>query len=249
MQEKFKRTAEWYYKILILQIVTVVAVLLFAAAIRIWGGKTYRALSVLYHEKFDDITMSGEVLNEEKSPVPDESEVTETDSESSKIIADLYDELLDGELSEAITEKEQIDSLSVSASAQTFMIPVVGTVVSEYGMRTNPVTGIYCLHGGIDIAAESGTDILAAYDGVVTAAGYSSSYGNYVIIEHNSNIKTLYAHSSKLLVKEGQTVKKGDLIALVGSTGRSTGPHLHFEVRVGGNRIDPRWIIGESALV
>ncbi|MBE6798803.1 MAG: M23 family metallopeptidase [Ruminococcaceae bacterium] len=249
MQERSKRALESHYRILVLQVVAVVAVLLSAVTIRIFGGDTYRKLSIMYHDRFDDITLSSEVLGESEPEATESqnSEVIET--ESSKIIADLYDEILDRELNETITEEEDMKTLSVSASAQSFLIPVTGTVVSEYGMRTNPVTGIYCLHGGIDIAARSGTDIYAAYDGVVTAAGYSSSYGNYIIIEHNSNIKTLYAHCSKLIAKEGQSIAKGDLIALVGSTGRSTGPHLHFEVRIGGNRIDPRWILGESTLV
>jgi murein DD-endopeptidase MepM/ murein hydrolase activator NlpD len=249
MKGSSKRALEYGYRILVLQLVAVVLILLLAVGIRIFGGDTYKALSVLYHEKFDDITLTNEVIGESKpeQTESDGSDIIET--ESSKIIADLYDELLDGELKCDITDEEEMKTISVSASAQSFLTPVMGTVVSEYGMRTNPVTGIYCLHGGIDIAAEKGTDIYAAYDGVVTMAGYSSTYGNYVIIEHSSNIKTLYAHCSKLLVKEGQQVSKGDKIALVGSTGRSTGPHLHFEVRIGGNRVNPRWILGESTLV
>lgn len=249
MKDSSKRMVEYGYRILVLQLVAVVLVLLLAVGIRVFGGGTYRTLSVLYHEKFDDITLTDAVLDEQnpKATGSELSDVIET--EGYKIISELYDEVIDKDVSENITEKEELKSISVSASAQSFLTPVVGTVVSEYGMRTNPVTNIYCLHGGIDIAAESGTEIYAAYDGVITLAGYSSTYGNYIIIEHNSNIKTLYAHCSKLLLNEGAAVSKGDVIALVGSTGRSTGPHLHFEVRIGGNRVNPRWILGESTLV
>lgn len=248
MQDKFKVAVESHYKILILQVVAVAVVLLTAVGIRVWGGNTYRKLSVLYHEKFDDITQPAEVLGEDKRP-PAENENTSSEAETTETGSDLYDENIDSGLQSSITDEKELESLSVSASVQTFLTPVSGPVVSEYGMRTNPVTKIYCLHGGIDIAAEKGTDILAAYDGVVTSAGYSESYGYYVIIEHSSNIKTLYAHCSKLIANEGDTVSRGEKIALVGSTGRATGPHLHFEVRIGESRVNPRWILGESAFV
>jgi len=91
----------------------------------------------------------------------------------------------------------------------------------------------------LDIAASSGTDIKAAADGKVIFSGQKSGYGNVVILEHDHQIKTVYAHASKLLVKEGQQVKKGEAIAKVGSTGRSTGPHLHFEVLISGTPVDP----------
>jgi methyl-accepting chemotaxis protein len=95
------------------------------------------------------------------------------------------------------------------------------------------------LHEGIDVAASSGDDIRASASGKVTFAGVYNGYGRTVIIDHGNGISTLYGHSSKLLVKEGQTVSKGELIAKVGSSGRSTGPHLHFEIRINGEPVDP----------
>ena len=94
-------------------------------------------------------------------------------------------------------------------------------------------------HNGVDFAAPSGSPILAAADGTVIAAAYSSSMGNYVMIDHGSELYTIYMHASSLLVSTGATVSKGQKIALVGSTGRSTGPHLHFSVRKNGNYVSP----------
>jgi len=116
-----------------------------------------------------------------------------------------------------------------------------GRLSSGFGYRRDPFTGKTAFHSGIDIAAPRGTSIYAAGAGKVTFSGYNSSgYGYMVEIQHNNGLKTVYAHCSKLYVKTGDFVGKGDLIAAVGSTGRSTGPHLHFEVRVNGKAVDPR---------
>lgn len=105
---------------------------------------------------------------------------------------------------------------------------------SGFGMRIDPITGQRTLHEGIDFLAEHGTPILAAADGVVSFAGYHRQYGYMIDVDHGSDLVTRYAHSSKLFVKEGDVVKRGLKLGVVGSTGRSTGPHLHFEVRFKG---------------
>ena len=113
-------------------------------------------------------------------------------------------------------------------------------ISSGFGTRTDPITGVVKAHGGTDIAAATGTPILAAADGVVAVAGYNAGgYGYYVRITHGNGYETLYGHCSVLLVSTGQTVKQGQVIAKVGSTGHSTGPHLHFEVRYNGTKVDP----------
>lgn len=110
-------------------------------------------------------------------------------------------------------------------------------VTSGYGYRTVPYSGF---HGGVDIGMPLGTSICAVKDGKVKTAVYGTTgYGCYVVLDHGNGIETLYAHCSKLLVTEGQTVKQGDVIAKVGSTGNSTGPHCHFEVRINGEKNDP----------
>ena len=117
--------------------------------------------------------------------------------------------------------------------------PVSGRISSGYGMRVHPISGRRKMHTGIDIAAPTGTPIKAAGSGVVIAASYMGGYGNTVIIDHGGGIATLYGHCSKLYVSAGQKVKQGDIIAAVGSTGYSTGPHLHWEVRKNGSPVNP----------
>lgn len=112
-------------------------------------------------------------------------------------------------------------------------------ISDDYGNRMHPTLGIEKFHNGIDLAAPSGSSILAAYDGKVVAASYSSSMGNYVMIDHGDELYTIYMHASALYVNKGDIVVKGQKIAAVGSTGRSTGPHLHFGVRLNGSYVSP----------
>ncbi len=117
-------------------------------------------------------------------------------------------------------------------------------ISDDYGNRMHPTLGIEKFHAGIDLASATGTRILAAYDGEVIAANYSSSMGNYVMIDHGDGLITIYMHASSLMVKQGQTVVKGEQIGKVGSTGRSTGPHLHFGVRLNGEYVSPWKYLG-----
>lgn len=250
-KHKISSAADTHFRILCLQIITVIIILVLAVILRFFGGSTYKKLSLLYHEKFDDITTTSEVLTPENSEIEAPSDDMSSDTsfiDTDDFEYELYDENIDSSNIGFVStdDTEYVESVGVSATINTFMLPIDGTVTSKYGMRTNPVTGKYTLHGGLDIANVTGTEIKCAYDGVVSSAGYSDSYGYYVIVSHGSNVQTLYAHCSKLLTKKGENVSKGDVIALVGSTGRSTGPHLHFEVRIGGNRVDPKWLLGDK---
>lgn len=119
-------------------------------------------------------------------------------------------------------------------------VPSCHTISSGYGGRIHPTTGKYKFHGGLDIPGSYGSAIVAANSGkVIWAGNRGDSYGNYVIIDHGGGVSTLYGHSSKVLVSSGQSVSRGQRIANVGSTGRSTGPHCHFEVRINGSRVNP----------
>lgn len=117
--------------------------------------------------------------------------------------------------------------------------PKYTRISDEYGNRTHPILGIQQFHNGLDLAAPGGSPILAAYDGDVVAAAYSSSMGNYIMIDHGSGLYTIYMHCSALYVSTGQSVTKGQNIAAVGMTGRATGNHLHFSVRLNGSYVSP----------
>ncbi len=112
-------------------------------------------------------------------------------------------------------------------------------LTSGFGMRWHPVIGGRRAHKGVDLGAAWGTPVYASADGIVSRADWFSSYGLYVSIEHGGDIETRYGHMSRLVAYAGENVKKGDLIGYVGSTGRSTGPHLHYEVRIAGTAVNP----------
>lgn len=121
----------------------------------------------------------------------------------------------------------------------TWPCPASRYISSSFGNRLHPTLNVWKFHTGIDIGCSAGKDIVAAASGKVIMSQWYGGYGNCVMIDHGGGIVTLYGHASKLLVSKGQVVKQGQVIALVGSTGRSTGPHLHFEVRKNGQYIDP----------
>ena len=120
-----------------------------------------------------------------------------------------------------------------------FMWPVNGPVTSGFGPRTHPISGGTRIHNGVDIGASSGTPIKAADTGTVVMAGSNGGYGNWTLIDHGGGLATGYAHQSSIGVRVGQRVTRGEVIGRVGSTGASTGPHLHWEVRVNGNPVNP----------
>ena len=169
---------------------------------------------------------------------------------------------VDDELDDLLLDGEEIDS-GISSSyngkldipsnvrldrldfGSDFVKPLKkARITSRFDYRVNPVTGRYVFHTGMDLGAASGSDIMAMKAGKVISSRYNGGYGNVVIVEHADGIRTLYAHCSKLLVKAGEKVRKGQVIARVGSTGNSTGPHLHIEFRKGGKKYDPEWVIG-----
>jgi murein DD-endopeptidase MepM/ murein hydrolase activator NlpD len=145
------------------------------------------------------------------------------------------------DLSDAATEQE------VETMAYPSRMPVPGAdvpVSSHYGTRRDPFTGRLARHTGLDIPARHGAPILASGGGRVISAGYKGAYGQTVVIDHGDGLATLYGHASRLLVRPGDVVMPQQKIALVGSTGRSTGPHLHFEVIRNGQRLEPRQYLG-----
>lgn len=157
----------------------------------------------------------------------------------------------EGQTAEKSTERKNVNTVKSAAdgevmavmslfkSDEEITVPVHGEITSEYGNRTNPVSGEYLMHSGVDIAASQGTEIRAAYSGIVSEVGSNSVGGNYISLVHKDGSETLYCHCSKIIAEKGDVIRAGEKIALVGSTGRSTGPHLHFEITVDGKTENP----------
>jgi len=131
-------------------------------------------------------------------------------------------------------------------TAQPFKPVAQGALSSPFGYRIHPITEEEGVHAGIDIAAQEGDPVSAAFYGTVLETGENKGYGKYVVLEHAGGLRTLYAHCAEIAVEEDMVLRPGDVIATVGSTGSSTGPHLHFEVRLHGLRCDPAPLFGED---
>ena len=211
-------------------------------------------------EKKDKIELDKQKLENEKEEL---ASVVETQNRTSKIlqntktirenyIAKLSDEekAKQAQIDEMTAQYEEINKQILELAEQgldtqyiggelAWPVPGYTKITSKYGMRVHPITGQYKLHTGVDIGAPMGANFVAANDGIVVKAEYNTAYGRMVIIDHGGGISTLYAHGSEFLVEVGQTVKRGDSILKVGSSGYSTGPHAHFEVRINGVVTDP----------
>ena len=153
--------------------------------------------------------------------------------------------------SEAVSREESLSELEKLLLTKKDMLthtpsvwPVHGWLTSGFGFRTNPFTGLNQMHEGLDISNREGTPVIAPADGIVSATGKDFSYGNVVVVSHGFGVTTHFYHLSKILVSAGQKMKRGDKIAEVGTTGKSTGPHLHYEVKVNGIPVNPaRYIL------
>ena len=128
---------------------------------------------------------------------------------------------------------------SAVINATPSLLPIAGWISSAFGYRRNPYDGSYRLHSGVDIAAEPGTPVRAPADGTVIFSGYREGYGKVIVIDHGYGIRTLFAHNSSVFVGQGAKVIRGETISQVGNTGRSTGPHLHYEIRKNGVPVNP----------
>ncbi len=178
------------------------------------------------------ISVSGDISNKEAAIKEYEAMIAQENAEIAALEKAVAEE-------KARLEAENAKARIYNGGMFAWPCPGYKRISDEYGNRIHPILGTQQFHNGLDMAAPSGTAVLAAYDGDVVAAAYSSSMGNYIMIDHGSGLYTIYMHCSALYVSKGQSVSKGQQIAAVGSTGRSTGPHLHFSVRLNGSYTSP----------
>lgn len=187
----------------------------------------------------EDKKSSLESLKSEKQRLIDElnNDIEALEREEKKKEADY--EALQRELNAALSSSSSPSTASYSGGMLCWPSAASTRITSKYGYRPHPISGVNKLHRGIDIGAGLGTNVLAAEGGKVLTAGWNNSYGYYITINHGGGLVTLYAHNSKLLVSKGDNVTRGQVIAKCGSTGNSTGPHIHFEVQKNGSLQNP----------
>lgn len=178
-------------------------------------------------------------LEESHAVVEEEKETIAASNEETEKMLDELKEEADRLTATIVQEGSSSSNSQYTGGVMAWPAPSSGTITSPFGYRTHPISGSYSFHTGVDIGASSGSAIVAANNGTVISAGWNGGYGKCVIVDHGGGIVTLYAHCSSIYVSVGQSVSRGETIAAVGSTGNSTGPHLHFEVRVDGSYVNP----------
>ena len=188
--------------------------------------------SLIGEKEAQIVSVSGDIANKEAAIKEYEDMIAQENAEIAALEKAVAEE-------KARLEAENAQARVYNGGMFAWPCPGYKRISDEYGSRMHPILGVEKFHNGLDMAAPSGTAILAAYDGDVVAAAYSGSMGNYIMIDHGSGLYTIYMHCSALYVSKGQSVSKGQNIAAVGSTGRSSGPHLHFGVRLNGNYTSP----------
>ena len=211
-------------------------------------------------EKKKTIDLSKQKLENEKTElatiIESQTRLSRTLQNAKKMRESFIEQLSDEEknlqtkIDEINTQYEEVNKQILALAEQgidtayiggelEWPVPGYTRITSKYAMRVHPITGQYKLHTGIDIGAPLNTNFVAAANGIVTKATLNAAYGNMVIIDHGGGVQTLYAHGSEIVVQLGQTVSAGDEVLKVGSTGYSTGPHAHFEIRVNGQTVNP----------
>lgn len=202
--------------LLLVQITVCLIILILATVLKSFGGSFFECVKQWYNDKINDSLIVEKSIDEYKNLM------------SKKFSKDVKF------LNQDIKELQNIN-----LSVNLFDPLESGKITSKFGKRNDPITGKESTHNGLDIGAESGKPIYAVLSGTVKKAEKIGGYGNCIIIDHGNNIETLYAHCQSLEVLSGDLVNRGQEVALVGSTGRSTGNHLHFEILIDGKRLNP----------
>ena len=207
--------------LIIIQLIVSAVIVIAALIIKLIGGTVHSQAATWFYDNYNNSVF----INTADSTIPytDNIKLKEISTPAPNIIV-----------------KENVD---ITEKLKKDITPPLKEAVITSGFGSRELNGEEQIHKGIDLGADEGTEICAAFDGTVTISMEDPSYGNYVVLSHDDEVKTLYAHCSKLLVKKGDKVKAGDKIALVGATGDADGNHLHFEVLIDGKNIDPSGIL------
>ncbi|MGN1194438.1 MAG: M23 family metallopeptidase [Acutalibacteraceae bacterium] len=204
----------------------------------VFGSKNDESESVTVTEESDEDAKQ-DTTEQVTDETEAESEVSEEETESSEDEEQPETEKIAAEVKSVYLTKTDLDYQSQDDTAK-IVAPVDSTrYTSMFGYRINPITNVRAFHTGLDIAAPLGTKIKAAYNGTVSKTGEDSHSGKYIFLTHANGLETFYCHCSEIIAEKGAKIRQGETIALVGSTGWSTGPHLHFEIHKNGERIDP----------
>ena len=243
-EEKPQKPSDLLTSVILTQTIVFALVLLLFFGFYKTESKTFIALNSFYNSVMQKDLTAKELADCVRSVIAFVSEPKQQDGQAQQT-TDIAEEEFTGAGGEDLM---YVDGTTASFSPVFFSKPMVKPVeytrvTSCFGYRINPVTNKYGFHSGIDLAAKSGTPIKAAFDGKVTKASYSDARGNYIFLESEGGITTVYCHCSELIADEGANVRAGEIIAKVGSTGQATGPHLHFELRIGGVRHNPAWVL------
>ncbi|MGN1081190.1 MAG: M23 family metallopeptidase [Acutalibacteraceae bacterium] len=250
IKEPKKGTAE-KYSFLVGQTFVALALLIIILLFKMFGKGCYLTLREKYQNTYCKSLSPSEVVSSAKDvfkavfddggELSDDSQAAENSGDSTeqeKI--ELTAVGFNGAYSDNISDDEECFDTGTVIIENSLVWPCRGRISDYFGLRADPFTGKTSYHNGIDIAVPSGTSVRATLGGKVTISKYDATYGNYIVITHSDGIKSLYAHLGERRVSAGDTVSANDVIALSGNTGNSTGPHLHFEILMGGtNRIDP----------
>lgn len=244
--KKNEKKVDHVAKVIVTQFLLCAVIVGFIFALSKSGSNSFDLLKS-YYEKYTQKDMSvgeiwADVKSVAKSVVKSDTSDSSSQTNSSNEI-DSNSSLGMGGDDVAVYSPTSNTLFSPFMTSSTICTPVSGTISSPFGYRVNPITGIWSFHSGLDIAAGMNEKIKAAYYGTVTQTGYDGASGNYVVLSHGDGLVTKYLHCSKILVKENTVVRKGETIALVGSTGNSTGPHLHFTIEINGKKVNPLYVL------
>ncbi len=208
---------------------------------------TYKYYEIDFHQEaidlVDTLEEAEELVNTIKQEKQEEIDLsiiekyTQNKEEVQTKEVEIAKEDIEKKVKQKLAEEKQIENMPEVNGVKLAYLPITGTITSRYGASSRIR---HSNHTGLDIAAPLGTPIKVVASGIVISANYHSSYGNIIKVDHGNGLETWYAHTSKMYVEEGQQVKAGEVIAAVGSTGNSTGPHLHLEIRLNGEHIDPQ---------